>query len=290
MSDWQDFSYTTTDGLKLAGRKYGWQHTKAIPLVCLSGLNRNSAEFDEIAQHIAASETPRRVLTLDYRGRGQSDHDKNFENYNIITESEDVIQGITAAGLGHINILGASRGGLIALLMGAMRPGIINSIIFNDIGPVIDGVGLMRMKRNLEMGSDYPNWNSAIDLYKSTRKGQYPNADDAFWDRATRKIYKEVEGKIVRNYDPALLKTISAIDINTRLPEMWDQFIGISKIPSLLIRGTKSDMLLDATVAKMQELHTNLDCVEVENQGHTPDLAMGDLPAKIIAFLKENDH
>src|SRR5680860_1844526 len=101
MQAWQEFHYRSVDDLKLAGRKYGWNNHGNSAVVCLPGLTRNAADFHELAVHLSQDKTsPRRVLALDYRGRGLSQYDKNFNNYSILREAEDVLQGIVAAGLG----------------------------------------------------------------------------------------------------------------------------------------------------------------------------------------------
>lgn len=290
MNNWQIFTFSASDGLQLSGRKYGWEHCERTAVVCLAGLDRNSSDFHEVAEHLSHGENPRRVLTLDYRGRGESQHDKNHENYNIIQEAEDVIQGVTAAGLGHINILANSRGGLIAMLLSAMRPGIINSVILNDIGPQIEGAGLMRIKRCMEKTSDHSNWASASQFLEEIGRNHFKNMGSDYWNNHARKIFKSHDDKIIRNYDPKLLNTISAIDIDTRLPDMWKQFVGLTKIPLFLLHGEKSDFLSNETVLKMQETHTNMKLINVADQGHTPDLSTGNLPQEIDHFFASNDH
>lgn len=289
MQTWEDFNCSAADGLRLAGRKYGWHQSDHEPIVCLSGIDRNSADFHELALKLSKSNN-RRVLTLDYRGRGKSERDKNFENYNIIQEADDLLQAVTAAGLGHINIIATSRGGLVSMLLSAMRPGIINAIILNDVGPQIDGSGLMRIKRHMEQTGDHSNWASAVQFIKQINQNQFPEMDDDYWEMFTKRIFIEKDNQIVRNYDPALLKTLNAIDIDRRLPDMWDQFVGLKHIPMMLIRGGKSDFLSANTADKMKEVHIDLEYIEVAGHGHSPDLSLGELPDQISGFFERNEH
>ena len=57
--------FTTSDGLCL----YFTDEGAGKPLLCLSGLTRNGADFDFVAPHLDGV----RLIRLDYRGRGQSD-------------------------------------------------------------------------------------------------------------------------------------------------------------------------------------------------------------------------
>lgn len=291
MNEWQDFRYSSTDGLELAGRKYGWQHRDTMPVVCLSGLSRNSADFHELAVHLSTkSENPRRVLCLDYRGRGNSDYDKDWENYNVGTEANDVVQGLIAAGLEHAAFVGTSRGGLILMALSAMKPALMKAVVLNDIGPEIDGPGLVRIKKSLEGGLASSNWFEAGQMLKATGKKQFPKLDDGEWERQAHFVFKEEKGKLIRNYDPKLLNTLAAIDLDVRLPSLWPQFTGLSKIPMMLIRGERTDLLADKTVSKMRDIHPTMELVRVEDQGHAPDLGSEGLPAKIDTFFAKHAH
>ena len=63
---------TSQDGLKLYYRDYGNPLSARTPLLCLTGLTRNSADFADLAERHAQE---RRILCLDYRGRGRSTHE-----------------------------------------------------------------------------------------------------------------------------------------------------------------------------------------------------------------------
>jgi pimeloyl-ACP methyl ester carboxylesterase len=115
--------------------------------VCLPGLARNSADFHDVALALSRDERrPRRVLSLDYRGRGRSEYDRNWRNYDLKVELDDVLQVLTAAGIHEAAVIGASRGGLIAMALAAARPTLLRGVVLNDIGPVIEGKGLARIR------------------------------------------------------------------------------------------------------------------------------------------------
>ena len=126
---YDDVYFSAPDGLKLHARDYGRANPETFdrfPLICLPGLSRNAADFHDIALKVANdAEAPRRVVSFDYRGRGQSEWAKAPEDYNVVTETEDVLTGMAALGIEHAIFLGTSRGGLIMHVMSAMRPGVI---------------------------------------------------------------------------------------------------------------------------------------------------------------------
>ena len=90
--------------------------------------------------------TSGRVIAIDSRGRGQSEYDKNPENYNVATELGDVITILSALGIGNAVFVGSSRGGILTMLLAATQPAFIAGAILHDIGPVIELKGVLRIK------------------------------------------------------------------------------------------------------------------------------------------------
>ena len=66
------------DGTRIFYRTYGLETAKKIPLLCLSGLTRNSSDFHELASKFGEE---RFVIALDYRGRGHSDYSNDWKKY-----------------------------------------------------------------------------------------------------------------------------------------------------------------------------------------------------------------
>src|SRR5262245_37807767 len=74
---------TASDGLRLHARCYGNRTASATPVVCLPGLARTAADFAALASALSYEKPFRRVIALDYRGRGQSQYDRNPANYAL---------------------------------------------------------------------------------------------------------------------------------------------------------------------------------------------------------------
>ena len=133
--------------LRLHARCYGRRSAPALPVVCLPGLARTAADFDALGEALAGDASrPRRVIALDYRGRGQSEYDRDPANYNFQVELADVLAVIAALDAARAIFVGTSRGGILAMLLAAVRPTAIAGCVLNDIGPVIEPKGLMRIK------------------------------------------------------------------------------------------------------------------------------------------------
>ncbi len=98
------------DGLQLYYRDYGDPLSPGIPLLCLTGLTRNSQDYADLAERFAGS---RRVICPDYRGRGRSAHDPNWRNYDPMTYLGDIGHILMANDIHRVIIVGTSLGGLL---------------------------------------------------------------------------------------------------------------------------------------------------------------------------------
>ena len=107
---------------------------RALPLLCLTGLVRNSADFADVAERHAGE---RRVIAPDYRGRGRSDYDSDWRNYDPLVYVNDLAHLIAAAGLQRLIVLGTSLGGALAMGLAVMKPTALGAVVLNDFGPEV---------------------------------------------------------------------------------------------------------------------------------------------------------
>ncbi|MBO6719228.1 MAG: alpha/beta hydrolase [Rhizobiaceae bacterium] len=289
-SGFEDFFYSSSDGLKLHARVYGRGLDGALPAICLPGLTRNARDFHELALYLSSrASTPRTVVSFDYRGRGGSAYDPNWRNYDALVETGDVIAGLTALGIEHGAFIGTSRGGLIVFAIAAMRPALLKTVVLNDIGPVVEGAGLAQIRAYLERAPKPKDFAEAIAIQRAAQQGIFTALTDADWDRAVRAIYRDEGGRPVPDFDVALLNTLKSVNLSKALPELWPQFMGLARIPVLAIRGENSRLLSAATLDEMKRRHPRLEAVTVAGQGHAPFLETAGLPQRISAFLAKTD-
>src|SRR6266576_4453894 len=139
---------TAPDGLTLHVRRYGSRVASALPVVCLPGLARTAADFDPLATALSDDPAkPRLVLGLDYRGHGRSEYDRNPDNYTLPVALADLSAVLIALEIAPAIFLGSSYGGLLAMMLAVWRPTAIAGVILNDIGPVMEPQGWVRIKR-----------------------------------------------------------------------------------------------------------------------------------------------
>src|SRR5215207_217534 len=123
---YRDLFVSAADGLRLYARDYGPQTGDALPVICLPGLARTSEDFHDLAEALSQDPSrPRRALCLDYRGRGRSEWDRDWRNYDIKVELNDTLQVLATAGTGKAVFIGTSRGGMITMALSAVHSELI---------------------------------------------------------------------------------------------------------------------------------------------------------------------
>jgi pimeloyl-ACP methyl ester carboxylesterase len=274
------------DALRLHARVYGRGVATNLPVVCLPGLARTAADFEPLAGALSRDEKrPRRVIALDYRGRGQSEYDRDPANYSFQIELADVLAVITALDCMPAVFIGTSRGGILTMLLAALRPGAIAGVVLNDIGPVIEPQGLMRIKGYVGKLPQPRNLEDGAEILRRLFSGQFPKLTHEDWLAAARRTFKEEKGAMVPTYDVRLAETLAGADFEQRLPALWKEFDALAKLPVMVIRGANSDLLSPATVVAMRARRSEMETIEVPDQGHAPLLAEADVIARIAAFV-----
>lgn len=285
-ADFSDFFYSSPDGLKLHARLYGEQNDDALPVICLPGLTRNARDFHELALYLSR-EAPkqRRIVSFDYRGRGQSAYDANVANYTVGVEANDILAGLDQLNIRGAAFIGTSRGGLIIHVLAMLRPTILKAIVLNDVGPALEIAGLAHIKSYIEKAPRPRYLAEAVAAQKAAHGEDFPVLTNADWQRMVAAIYREGDGELVPDFDPRLVETLAGVDPSKPLPTLWPQFEALGDVPTLAIRGANSRLLSDATLQEMARRHPKLQAVTVAGQGHAPFLETDNLPETIAGFI-----
>ncbi len=278
------------DGLRLHALEFGGEGDEGTPVVCLPGLTRPAADFAALARALRLNgKKRRRVLALDYRGRGQSAWDRDPAHYAIPIEQGDILAALEAFGVKQAIFVGTSRGGLHTMILALAKPGLARAAVLNDIGPVIEMAGLMRIKGYLGRLPHIGSYGEAAAFFKASNSAEFPAVSESDWLTYARLTLKEAPSGLKLRYDPQLAHTYDAVDPDAPQPHLWRQFEALASAPLLVLRGENSDILSAATLAEMSRRHKACQSFIVPGQGHAPLLLDASSHERVTRFIDEAD-
>jgi pimeloyl-ACP methyl ester carboxylesterase len=267
--------FTTSDGLSLHYTDEG----AGLPILCLAGLTRTTADFDYVTAHLAGN----RLIKLDYRGRGQSDFDPDWKNYTLPVECRDVTELLDHLELEQVAIIGTSRGGLNAMGLAMGTKHRLLGVALNDVGPVIEPKGLEFIK-------DYIGRNPAAKTHEEAAAAmalafpEFSNMPEGRWLAEARKHYSQDAEGLHITYDKHLRDAVLAAG-EQMMPDLWPFFDAMEGLPLALVWGLNSNLLSAETVAQMQARRPDMILARVPDRGHIPFLDEVEAVAALHAWI-----
>jgi len=253
--------FTAPDGARLFYQDQG----HGIPLLCLAGLTRTTRDFDYLVPHLP----PLRLIRMDYRGRGQSDW-TGAGTYTVLQEGADALALLDHLGIEQAAILGTSRGGIIGMYLSAVAPDRLRGLCLNDVGPVLDPLGLDRIKEFVGRRPAARTHAAAAIALQHVSHG-FANVPPERWMAEARIHFVETSQGLDITYDPAL--RVAFLDaLKAQTGDAWPLFDAACARPLALIRGANSDLLTQATADEMQTRCPDMIYEDVPDRGHIPFL------------------
>jgi pimeloyl-ACP methyl ester carboxylesterase len=266
--DWSDGYWSSADGLRLHYRDYPGRGDRP-PILCIPGLTRNARDFEGVAERLAGEW---RLICVDLRGRGESQHAKDSATYVPLTYLQDVEALIAELGLTRFIAFGTSLGGLVTMLLAASDSQRIAGAVINDIGPVIDMGGLDRIRGYVGRSQSWPTWLHAARHFSEMLGDVYPRWKLDQWLVFAKRLCRlTTAGRITLDYDMRIAEPFRQPGGDTGF-DLWPVFNALNGIPTLVVHGEISDLLSAETVAAMKAANPALESVTVPAVGHAPTL------------------
>jgi len=247
---------------------YDWGNSQSAETVfCIHGLTRNGRDFDILAEELSKTH---RVLCLDIAGRGKSQWHEDYKHYNYGDYVADATNVISQLGLSRINFVGTSMGGIIGMMLANSAPKLLKTLTLNDVGCFIPASGLKRISQYVAVNvfKTRVEAESALRL----RCAAYGITSEAHWQNMfANGIDQTEDGSFRLAYDAAIAKNFGNTD-EIKDVDLWQLWEALKPIPTLLIRGEKSDILPRETALQMKTSHPNLTLLEIPSVGHAPAL------------------
>ncbi|WP_229217470.1 alpha/beta fold hydrolase [Massilia forsythiae] len=276
---------TAAAGASMAGTPAAASPAARLPVICIHGLTRNCADFDEFAPLVAG--LGRRVLALDVRGRGHSARDPNPDNYNPQVYAADVERLMAGLGIARAIFVGTSMGGLITMTLATRDIGLIAAAVLNDIGPVVSDKGLARIAGYTGKPVRPASWDDAARYVSDINRCAFPHNPDAEWDKWARRAFEpDAGGRLAPRYDPHIAIALQSGKLRPTSLQSRMAFRRLARErPLLLVRGALSDLLEARQAEWMRRAAPSMRYVEVPDVGHAPMLTEPAALAAVTAFL-----
>ncbi|WEK43944.1 MAG: alpha/beta hydrolase [Candidatus Sphingomonas colombiensis] len=281
MAAYHDLFWWSKDELRLHARDYPGD-ASALPVLCMPGLTRNARDYALLAERISGA---RRVIAIDFRGRGESAYAKDPMSYGPLTYAQDVIALLDEAGIDRFVSIGTSLGGIVTMLLAALLPGRIAGALLNDVGPEIDAAGLGRIRGYVGKSSVWPTWMHAARALAESNADVYPDWKIEEWLAMAKRLYRlNSAGRIVLDYDLKIAEPFRVPGAEAG-PDMWRALAALGNAPVLLVRGGNSDILSEATADRMVAVLPDAELLTVAGIGHAPTLDEPGVDGAIMRLL-----
>lgn len=270
--------FNAPDGARLAFADEG----QGLPVLCLAGLTRNMQDFNYLAPHLEG----RRMIRMDYRGRGSSDW-TGPDSYTVPREQMDALALLDHLGIDKAAIIGTSRGGLVGMVMGLTSRDRVLGLCLNDVGPALKVPGLEHIINYIGRRPSARNYEELAVALERNAVG-FENVPAGRWLQEAHHQYREVADGVDLTYDPALRDSFMAAmkDLNATA---WPLFDGLAGIPLCLIRGENSNLMCADTATEMRQRRPDMVFANVPGRGHVPYLDEPESLAAINQWLNGID-
>lgn len=235
--------------MKLFHRKYG----SGQPLIILHGLFGQSDNWNSLAKQFG--ESGFEVYVADMRNHGLSPH-SDVWNYKAM--SDDIAELIADNNLQNIILLGHSMGGKAAMCFALENPAVLDKLIVVDIAPKYYSLHHQSVIEAL----------TAVDFaVVKTRKEVEEILSKHISDFGAKQFllkniyWVENENLAWRFNLDVIVKNIENIGEATPADKSID-------VPTLFIRGEKSNYILDHDLNLIQELFPRSMLETIEDAGH----------------------
>jgi pimeloyl-ACP methyl ester carboxylesterase len=277
MAVWRDEYWTSRDGLTLHYRDYAGPADRP-PVLCLHGLTRNSRDFENLARRLAGNW---RVLTVDFRGRGKSEYDRQPDRYMPPTYAADVLHLLDELAIERAVFVGTSLGGIVTMIVAGFAPQRIAGALLNDVGPELDKAGLDRISGYVGKPVRFASWDEAAERFAAKNGDVHPAYNHEDWVRYAKRVCRQTERGIELDYDMAIAEPFRAMDEKTAAgANAWPLLEGFAGKPVTILRGETSDLFSAEIASKMCGAIPGAELVTVQGVGHAPDF---DEPQSIAA-------
>jgi pimeloyl-ACP methyl ester carboxylesterase len=234
-------------------------------IICCHGLTRNGRDFDALAARLAQHA---RVICPDIVGRGRSDWLRDPAHYAYPQYCADMNALIARLDVAALDWIGTSMGGLIGMTLAAQAGTPIRRLVVNDVGPFVPKAALLRISDYVGLDNRFSSL-AAVETHLRKVLAPFGVLTDAQWQHLVAHGHRQrPDGTFGLAYDPAIAVNVKMAVQDWDLWPLWDCI----NVPTLLLRGADSDLLLPQTAEEMTKRGPRAKLVTWPGMGHAPAL------------------
>lgn len=201
------------------------------------------------------------VAAIDLRGHGDSDWAPDAD-YSLRAQTGD-LRAVIAAMPSPPIVIGASLGGLISLVtLGECPDPVASALILVDVVPKMDPAGEERIVGFMQA---HPQGFASIEEAADAVSAYNPSRPRPKNLSGLKKNLRLRNGRYYWHWDPRLFDTLDARGAD--LPR-FDAAARQIDIPTLLVRGSLSDLVTESGVRHFLEVIPGASYVDVQDAGH----------------------
>lgn len=271
--------FRTRQGLAIAADIEG--PADGPPVIFLHGGGQTRHSWGKAVQVMASAGF--RAVTVDLRGHGDSDWapDGLYHMAHMADDLEDLIAELG----GTPTLVGASMGGIAALLAAGEQPGLARALALVDVVPRIEAEGAQEI---LDFMGSAPDGFASVEEAADAVAAYLPHRPKRPGGKGLLKNLRlRDNGRYYWHWDPAILETDGAR--SAAALERLENAARAITVPTLLIRGGMSRIVSLEGVKAFRQLIPHAQFVNIEHADHmVAGDANDDFNAPLIDFLKSS--
>ncbi|WP_298228952.1 alpha/beta hydrolase [Gryllotalpicola sp.] len=203
------------------------------------------------------------AYAFDARGHGDSDRapDGDYSATGLVDDAVHLVDWIGEKPV----MVGASMGGLTALLAEGERGNVARALVLVDVVAHMEPVGIAHIQSFMASAPDgFASLEEAADAIAAYNPHRpRPRSVEGL----RKNLRLEDDGRWHWHWDPAFLRAGSEPEREAR-PDRTVAAARRITVPTLLVRGADSDVVSEGGAREMQELIRHAEVVEVPAAGH----------------------
>ncbi|MGH8491819.1 MAG: alpha/beta fold hydrolase [Moraxellaceae bacterium] len=253
--------FTTRLGHKLALSCYGPEN--GPPILFMHGGGQTRHAWGRSAAALGAEGW--RAIAIDMRGHGDSDWTQHYKVEDFAADVQEIALAQTSKAV----MVGASLGGLSALLANASEKGEVSrALVLVDIAPRLNAAGVDRilgfMAAHTEGFASLDEAAAAVAAYQPQRIQKSDN------NGLKKNLRQKVDGRWYWHWDPAMLAAFQRgrDENDSRTDERLYHAAEKLTQPVLLVRGAQSDVVDEEITREFRTRIPQARIADVTGAGH----------------------